>query len=67
MAGMMQYATHNDMLRQLNSVVQTLEYWKGKTTPERAWMIGIAIQMLEHVASDIYTNELHAMAHLGDD
>ena len=64
MTGRMLYATQNDMLNQMNSIMQTLEYWKGKATPERAWLLGIAIQMCEHVAQDIYTNELHADGHL---
>lgn len=64
MTGRMLYETHHSMLQQMNSTMQTLEYWKGKTTPIRAWLLGIAIQMLEHVAQDIYTNELHANGHL---
>lgn len=54
------------MLSQMNAVVATLEYWKGKTTPERAWMVGIAIQMLEHVAKDIYDTELKGIARLDE-
>jgi hypothetical protein len=50
----------------MHNSIAVLEYWKAKTTDERAWLIGIAIQMLEHVAKDIYDNELKGIADLRD-
>jgi hypothetical protein len=64
MSGQVLYQTHNDCLNQMHNSIAVLEYWKAKTTDERAWLIGIAIQMLEHVAKDIYDNELKGIARL---
>jgi hypothetical protein len=52
------------MLNQMNNSIAVLEYWKEKATPDRAWLLGIAIQMLERVAKDIYDNELVRIARL---
>jgi len=64
MSGRTMAKTHNDCLNQMNNSIAVLEYWKGKTTIDRAWLLGIAIQMLEHVSKDIYENELKGIARL---
>jgi hypothetical protein len=64
MSGRTQAQSHSDMLNQMNNTVGILSYWKEKATPDRAWLLGIAIQMLERVAKDIYDNELVRIARL---
>jgi hypothetical protein len=64
MSGRIQLQSHSDMLNQMNNSIAVLEYWKEKATPDRAWLLGIAIQMLERVAKDIYDNELVRIARL---
>ena len=64
MIGRTSYQSHNDCLTQMNNSVAILEYWKAKETPHRAWLLGLAIDLLEHVSKDIYDNELKGIARL---
>jgi len=54
---------HN-MLSQLRSIEAMLDYWEGKTTPNRAKLMGLAKQALKMVADDVYNEELSGIGRL---
>lgn len=64
MSGRQIARTHHDCLTQINSTVQTLEYWKRQCRDDRAFYIQMAILNLERAAKDIYDKELSGVARL---
>lgn len=52
----------NNCLSQLRSVGATLEYWEGKTTPERAKLLRLAKEAVKIVEEHIYSDELSGVA-----
>jgi hypothetical protein len=60
------YQIDQDMLKQIRSSIQMLEFWKARTTPLRGALIEVVIDILGIVSKDIYENELHAVGDMRD-
>jgi hypothetical protein len=60
------YEKQANMLSQIRATTTMLEYWKDKTTPLRAKILSVAIELLGIIAADIYDNELVGVADLKD-